>query len=666
MTFNQFPILKFLIMIIIGVVISDYLNLSFTISALSFFSGICLLIVIGFFCKSNMLRSTSFFVSFLMIGILTFISHHQIKNEKHFSRISVTGKLIVKVMDLRATANGYRIQAEVINIVSSDTLVACMGKLMIYTDDTTNINVYDFYTIPLSYKKVESFQNPGIFNYGKYLQNQNIFHTSFIKSNQISFYNSAPQLLGYIRDLKLLLVNFYNEKIEKKSHSGIINALLLGQKQMLDMETKSLFTNNGLAHLLAVSGMHVGIILVILSTFLTKVPFHLIRNTLIIIGIWLYILITGMQLPAIRAGFMISVYIIGKMIGRNTKPLNSLFFAAMVLICITPKIIFQLSFQLSFAAMLSIFLFYDKIYHIFIFDSIIFDKIWQLLALNVSVQILILPISIYYFHQFPTYFLFNSLITFPFVILIMWISVFGAMLFWFSELNDILFKMLDFILNVFELFLNFTDKLPLALVNGIQLNGWKFVFLIFGILGFYFFYYHKKRNKIKALYCLIPFLITESVLTIMDSGQKQIIVYDHPNKIAIDLISSLDTFRISNKELNKSDWFYMPAKSTDYNNEKNIQAAIENIECNGTEFKYFSKTGLLFIGDQDLEPDIDYNLCVLGNNLPAYSTLKNCQKIIIPSYFSEENKKEIKTCLSEIRLPFYDISKRGAFILKFK
>lgn len=179
---------------------------------------------------------------------------------------------------------------------------------------------------------------------------------------------------------------------------------------------KKLFTKTGVIHVLAVSGLHVGIIYLFLSWIL-KLKRNQVNAAwkiiLLIFILFLYAMITGFSPSVSRAVLMFSFMRIGELFGKKVHTLNALAFSAFIILIYNPTELFQLGFQLSYFAVLSIVIFYPAIYGLLFFKNTILDKLWSLTAVTLAAQIGTFPWALYVFHQFPVYFILSNWVTIP-------------------------------------------------------------------------------------------------------------------------------------------------------------------------------------------------------------------------------------------------------------
>ena len=255
--------------------------------------------------------------------------------------------------------------------------------------------------------------NPGEFDAEAFWSRQGLRRMAFVSKGEMLLLNRTEQIrisrwISASRD--------YLTSVLVKHLSGperaISLALILGDNSLLDQEIRNSFTNTGALHVLAVSGLHISIIMQILMVVLSQFSRLLSRSMALIflIGVmWWYAAITGLSPSVLRAVFMFTVLSIAQLYGRSYNPINTLLFTAFVLVLWNPLTVFDIGFQLSFLAMLGIYLFYEKIERFWVVRQPILQKVWQGTAIGLAAQVMTTPLSLYYFNQFPNYFMLTNI-----------------------------------------------------------------------------------------------------------------------------------------------------------------------------------------------------------------------------------------------------------------
>jgi competence protein ComEC len=288
----------------------------------------------------------------------------------------------------------------------------------------------------------------------------------------------------------------------------LAQALLLGDRAGLDKDVTEAFGRTGAMHILAVSGLHIGILMQILMFGFSFFPRLISKKKaliLVMIIAWFYALLSGFSASVIRSVVMFSMLILGNLLSKKVHSINILAFSAFVMLCWNPYFLFDLGFQLSYAAMLGIFLFYPFLKQQFYSRFKIIRMVYEGTAIGITAQVFTLPLTLYYFHQFPNYFWLTNiaLMAFSFVVLALGVILF--ILFFSVFLQNIIGYVLEKVMTLMLWIVDSIDKLPLAVAYGFELTKIQVLGLYLLILLFY--YVLLKRNvfclKVVLSVCLV-------------------------------------------------------------------------------------------------------------------------------------------------------------------
>ena len=194
-----------------------------------------------------------------------------------------------------------------------------------------------------------------------------------------------------------------------------MSAITLGEKSILSKDTKNNFSAAGVSHILVVSGMHVGFIFMIISLLYSRLYNRYYRLFVTIFGLvllWLYALLTGFAPSVVRASFMFSLMLVFLFTGNKYRVLHALLLSATISLLANPALLFNISFQLSYLAVLSIVVFYKRIYHFLQRMVPKFkwrNNILSVIGVTLAAQVFTFPIVMFYFHQFPLFFMISNL-----------------------------------------------------------------------------------------------------------------------------------------------------------------------------------------------------------------------------------------------------------------
>ena len=278
--------------------------------------------------------------------------------------------------------------------------------------------------------------------------------------------------------------------LDRLSESGVdgsvyavVAAMTLGDKSQLTKELRDTYAVSGASHILALSGLHLGIIYTLLSLLLSRRRWQVISQVVIIVCIWLFVFLVGMSASVVRSAVMITVYALLSLGHRDKMSVNTLAFAAIVMLLFNPKSLFDVGFQLSFMAVLAILLFYPLFESVwsqqFLFGHRLFRWLWTTLAVSCAAQIGVAPLIAYYYGRFSCYFLLTNLVVVPAATLILYLSLLVLLI-------PSLAYLLIYIVDALNQLLLWITMLPGASIEGLHptlLQVWMTYVIIGAVYG---------------------------------------------------------------------------------------------------------------------------------------------------------------------------------------
>lgn len=381
--------------------------------------------------------------------------------------------------------------------------------VMICENSMRLLQVGDKILVKTTLNKIENKGNPGEFDAEFYWLSKGVRYQCFGFIDNIKLIDTEET--GFWSNVLTIVRNYSTELIDHyvgKEQGHLLKAILLGDKSDLDVDTKSSFANAGAMHVLAVSGLHVGIIAYILKgafqLFFSKAN----RNRSIIfliVLLWFYAFITGFSASVTRAVFMYSVLIGAQVFSRNYDSLNTLSFTALVLLCWNPLYLFDIGFQLSFLAMVGIFTINPVLNKMLYIKVKWLNWLWQGTAVGLAAQVFTVPISIYYFHQFPNYFILSNIGVMLISGIVLGLGIALLLLGKIPFVNTLIGWVLFASLSGLLLFMAWIDQLPGALAVGFNPSIFWIISCYLTIIGLLIF-----QSKVTWFTCTvvtIPLLI---------------------------------------------------------------------------------------------------------------------------------------------------------------
>ena len=406
-------------------------------------------------------------------------------------------------------------------------------KLLVYLEKSKAIKdaeTGDLIAARSTLKKIKGPEHPFEFDYRKYMAGKHICYSTFIFDKKFRIHKTTDLLVSINTEkIRTKLITILRSKLCDNQTFQIVSALTLGYKKELSPETRRCFTSTGAMHILAVSGLHVGMIFLFL-----KMLFAFMRHTqtgrfifLFLTGslLWLYACITGLSPSVQRAAFMFTFILIGENRHRPVSSYNTIAASAFFLLLINPGFLTDIGFQLSYAAVTSIVFFYPRIEQLITAQNKLLKKAGQLLGVSIAAQIGTFPLSVYYFHQFPVYFWLSNFVVIPAAYLFL---VFTFLLFISpsATATQIIAWILTHITKIVTGLLTRIGKLPFAVIDGLYLSKIQLFFLFFILISTMFYIKYKKRFYLfSGLSFLLFFEMTGLIGKIKLFGQQKLIIY---------------------------------------------------------------------------------------------------------------------------------------------
>lgn len=329
----------------------------------------------------------------------------------------------------RPTPKCFKVPVEVEAVCDSGNWHSVTGGMMLFlrqSRSSSELRYGDRIVLCASPQHpAESVGEDG-FNYRRYLRRKGMLWQCFADSTRWRLVAAADtgrhSVVQWSKRMQLALVQRIRRSQLTPSQQGMAEALLLGWKTDLDEQTQQQFRTAGITHLLCVSGLHVGIVAwlagLIFVGWCWRRWQRMLKGFVQIACVWIFVMLTGMAPSTLRAGVMFTLLIVGSMLGRKKYLLNNLATSAVLLLCVSPWVLFDIGFQLSYAAVLGIAAWHRPLQQLIVFPSRWWwqpmHRLWDLVCLSTSAQLATLPLTLYYFHQFPTYFLVANIVIVPF------------------------------------------------------------------------------------------------------------------------------------------------------------------------------------------------------------------------------------------------------------
>jgi competence protein ComEC len=287
------------------------------------------------------------------------------------------------------------------------------GRVIVYLDKQGSpLPRYgEVWLVSGSPRPIDPPLNPGEFDYRRYLSYRSIYHQQYLRSYQRHRLGNDPPnpVTQVATSVNHWADSVFTRQVGSRAEYGIVNAMILGVRDDLDTEMYRVYSVAGAVHILSVSGMHVGILFAVLTFllgFLIKRPRgKWLMAVLQLLILWFYALATGFSPPVLRSAAMFTILILANASGRQQQLVNTLGASAFFILCYDPYALFSAGFQLSYLAVAGIGAWQSPLFQSLTFRYKLANKLWELTAVALVAQLITFPLGVFYFHQFPTYFL---------------------------------------------------------------------------------------------------------------------------------------------------------------------------------------------------------------------------------------------------------------------
>ena len=502
-----------------------------------------------FFKKSNSVKLFTGFVgliAILLAGYANVLLQTESRNARHFLKLEqpifyYTGR-IINVPEEKIKS--WKILLEVEEVKTETGWIQREGKTLLYVSKKSkwpDLLFGDKIMIEGSPVLLTPPANPGEFDFRRFLTFKNIYHQQFVKSDQLRVINHIEShgVLYYSNKARAWASNTIKEFVHGEQEQAIALALVLGVTDGLDNELQNAYSASGAMHVLAVSGLHVGIIYWMLLIVLKPVSSLSWSRWLVaivsLVCLWSYAFVTGLSPSVLRAVAMFSFVAVARPFGRGTNIYNTLAASAFLLLLYNPYLIMSVGFQLSYLAVLGIVYLQRPIYNLWETSSWFWDKVWQITCVSIAAQIATFSLGLLYFHQFPLYFLFSNLFVIPgsFIILVLGIILLGVSIIPFFAVA--IGWLLQHCITLLNWAVFAVEDLPLSLINGIHFTTLQCWLLMSSIISIALvFQLREFRFVLLSLFFVLAFSLLQWQHVANDVARKQFLVYATPGHFAME------------------------------------------------------------------------------------------------------------------------------------
>ena len=529
--------------------------------------------------------------------------------------------------------------------------------------------------------------NPGEFDFRSYLKNQGIKYMLFVKKGRWEklSYQSPFNLKAPFASWRNYLLATLRKNGLKGDEFQVAAAILLGYEQLLEPDVHQNYVAAGVVHILCVSGMHVGIIYLVLNFLLGFLGSFRhgkrIKNILLLLLIWCYALLTGLSPSVLRASVMISFFIVANALEREYDNYNLLAASAFFLLVFNPFFSFNVGFQLSYAAVLGILTFYSPIYRMVYFKYKVFDILWAAVIVSFSAELGVLPIAVHYFHLFPVYFLVTNLMVFGLAYVILSLGMALLAFSWLPAVARFLGMLLNTFLSILNHIVNFVAHLPHAQIQDLFFP-WTNVWLLYLLIILLYFLIIQKKIRV-----LFPVLAVSLLLLGLQTWrnyrllrQEKLIVYAIQYHTAMDFISGnehellADSSALKAKEILD---YHTEEFRVQHGLEQNFSSlespVLSHLLFYDNGFAKFGATKLFIMNPKEKQYpllntkiEVDYLIYRGSRKIPLKEIMKSIRfkKIVLDGSVNSYGEKILTKDSKLLHLKTFSLLKSGALIIE--
>jgi len=529
-------------------------------------------------------------------------------------------------------------------------------------------------------------KNPDEFNYKRYLEIKYTYLQAYASSEAWTRIgqNKGNPIMHFANQLQKKLLQLFDDSHLNKNENAVISAILLGADDKMDAELIRSYSNTGVSHILSVSGMHVGIIYMILQYiffFLRKNKQQkTLKACIILLIIWFYACLTGLSPSVMRASTMFSFFAFANIIQRKGNIFNSLSSSLLLFTLWNPLLIFDMGLQLSYAAVFGIVWIEKRISDKYQPKTKVGKYFWDIICVSLAAQLFTFPLSLYYFHQFPFYFLLANMAIISITPLIVANGMLLLLFSFWQWAYDGLAYLLNLCIKYMNIVIQTVESFPYASIQ-IHMTLWQTIGLyIFIISLIYSFLYKNKNAFFLSILCFLLIISVDLIKYINNLHNKEIIFYALPKGMLIDCMDAQTCYVVGDSNTLSNN------RTIDYHVKNHrikhqIKQLIYTAHCEKTQRFYKIGNVISFEGKRILI--VEKNLYINRNDTSAFSinyllinnnpnlSIRQTIKAVKPDLviFSANNadykiKKWENDC-KEYGIPFYSLEK-GALNITLK
>ncbi len=671
MKFINFPIVRFVFFLILGILTAHFFRVPFFF--LKILLPLFLLLFVLYLIARKQLFPNIFFgiVTYLCFFSIGFFSY-QIRLPKfqqtHFSHKISEKEAAIFQLKITQTLKPDNFNNKYFAEVNAINGVPAKGKILLNISKDSLRKTFtsdEILLVDSSFSEIPKPLNPYQFDYSGYMKSLGVYGQLRISEKVIlKKANGKTTITGIAEKIRSQIINKLEGTKLKTNERAIIQALILGEKKDIDKQLYSEYASAGAVHILAVSGLHVGILYLILGFLLRPLKRFpkgiILHSVLIVFCLWTFAVISGLSPSVSRAVTMFSFFAFAELLKRPTNSLNTLFLSLLVLLVFNPLWLFQVGFQLSYLAVFFIVWLQPMFQKMWYPKKYFVRKIWGIVTVTICAQLGVLPLSLYYFHQFPGLFLLTNLVVLPGLGIIMGIGLILVLLAIFEMLPNWFAEGYNFLIEALNNFIHWIAIQDEFLFSNIHFSVLKVSGMYLLIFALALFWKQLNYKTLMVSMVSISVYISIFIFDKMKNSSNEFVVFQKSRTSLFGYKNGADFILFKNASEEISTETY-PIKS--YKVATGIDKIFE--EKIPKVLKYNSKT-IMIMDSLEIFPKtkkVDYLILTQRTKVNLsrlIDSLKPKQIIADGSNYTSYVKRWEETCRKE-KLPFHHTGKTGAF-----
>ena len=518
----QFPLARMTIGFLTGILVAYYFKPTPSFVFELLFIASCVFVIAYFFSKRNAANAiyfglATYFLAF-GIGASTQIIHtdsFQKSNYIHEKSIFDKPHLISVAIKEKLRSSAYN--DRYIVLVNQIDGKKKSGRILLNVQKDSLNHSFEIGThlqIKGSLYQNSPAKNPNQFDYGKYLENKQIYAQMYADASDIKMGSIMEKdIWYYTAKLRTKIIRNLEKTHFNKAELHVAIALILGQQQDISPEIIRDYQFAGAVHILSVSGLHIGFILLFVTFILKPFPNtrrgSFIKLIIILLSLSSFGFMAGLAPSVLRSVTMFSFVAIGMYLRRSTNIFHTLLVSMLLILLFEPSFLFDVGFQLSYVALFFILWLQPLLSQLWMPKTVISKYFWDILTVSFAAQIGAFPLSIYYFHQFPGLFFVTNLVIIPFLSIIMGFGVLVMVLAAFDTIPLFLVQFLEWSIFILNKIINSIASLEQFIIQDIPFN-WQLLLSVYVLLIATIIWFKKPsfNRMVLAMLTLIVFQIT--------------------------------------------------------------------------------------------------------------------------------------------------------------